>query len=841
MLLAECNVHITLWRSVAPVALSLTKRITVCQLIEYSCFDVSKTLIAFSATSGGIYIFNRQPCEFTQLIPNKDGAITRLAISPNEKHIAIANGHGVVSVCSCDQNSGHSSILSKEHHGNEVTAMVWGTNNIFIGDDVGKVSVLQLPNFITKTIFPTAAQAIMNLDSRICQLDIKDCMLLVSTLTRCYICDTQKEQYRQIGQKLRDGEFGACLVTTSKSLENGTLDNVKKDITELKKYEVVSNEESFSVNEKLADVLIYCARPSSRLWEASINGTVVRTHQFKHVLAKTPVKVISALSYENENVSVDYTTTLMEENDNKYSKVSPEAIQTIKEIGSTVSDKLSISKKILKEKWESVEEKVKHLHLSSDKALIEENVRDFTVHEKNVTVELPSFEKDIIFKDSSQISDHISEGNDKSNTVLKSLYQCYRLSLVDKETDVSNLTTIIDDYSCDINEIYKLMLDLEEYCISLGLGEEANAIVSNVFLNYASSSKNKDDILSVIIANEALYKYFVNCCICVNLKTQKLMNLACDCGFPLPYIRTYQSPEFSDLIDAFVEKQWPIESKSSCYEICRQMPFLWRKILYLRRNEDLMKILRILLQMLDESLLHNFLPQFTLDTWYAAIKLYATLHANICLNCGKKFENVIVKDTLSWDGLGALMIKSIGGRNAIKIMEKHAELIGMGEITMKFYHTCLLVCLYEEFDNSITCKMTDTLYSAYVYEEARNEILNLLRTTINGSIKNTSLPLIVAAQSTNWGMSLICTQNSECSAEDNLFEIPRKTQKWISLQEIFEKLTNTQRDCSLCGLPLVNEVLIRDSGLWVFVCGHVFHGACLNVHKVKLCPSCTVK
>lgn len=41
------------------------------KIFQYTCFNVSKSLIAFGATSGGIYVFNRTPCEFIQLIPNK--------------------------------------------------------------------------------------------------------------------------------------------------------------------------------------------------------------------------------------------------------------------------------------------------------------------------------------------------------------------------------------------------------------------------------------------------------------------------------------------------------------------------------------------------------------------------------------------------------------------------------------------------------------------------------------------------------------------------------------------------------------------------------------------------
>lgn len=80
----------------------------------------------------------------------QDGTITRVAISPDEKYIGFANGRGIVTVTACDQSLGaHSAVISKEHQGNEVTAMAWDTNNmLFSGDDIGRISVLQMSNFI---------------------------------------------------------------------------------------------------------------------------------------------------------------------------------------------------------------------------------------------------------------------------------------------------------------------------------------------------------------------------------------------------------------------------------------------------------------------------------------------------------------------------------------------------------------------------------------------------------------------------------------------------------------------------------------------------------------------
>ncbi|KPI98165.1 Hermansky-Pudlak syndrome 5 protein-like [Papilio xuthus] len=919
--------------------------------IKFTCFDVSKSLIAFGATSGGIYVYNRNPCEFVQLIPNKDGPITRLTISSDEKHIGFANGKGTVTVTGCDQTltGSHSSTSSKDHHGNEITAMVWSGNMLFTGDDVGRVSVLQLQSFTTKTIFQSSSQIILSLDSRICQLDAKDSMLLVSTLTRCYICNIIQEQYRQIGQKLRDGEFGACFVTKDKANVNGELESSQQDYTEVKKYSIVDGELGFTVGEQFSNTLIYCARPSSRLWEATVDGMVRRTHQFKQVLAKQAMKVTTD-SFDNENVPVEsvdenvngqsvifsklysindaifsfnrqalyflnvhnlddtlwfdkyndiidckiyhdllyiwlsngslictrfmkldkfliqcyldekytlcanlcalyhdylltsipspklhilvglkdklesnglldrindileklnalklneatqmksgiyvvdntyHTQTTLDEkseiNDDTYS-IQPDPLLALKGLSNAVSDKFTVSKKILKDKWEDIEGKVKQFN--SERQIQEpiKNIQEIIprkIPDELVTVHL-QLDEEIVFKDSSQKAID-TDNNVDNDRVCRTLYQYHRLSLVNKDIEKTNLTSIIENNSCDISEIYELMLSLERYCISVGALDESKFVPNNIFLTYLCISTKKCDLLDDIINNEVLYKYFVDSCISINIKSRKLSNIGCECGFPLPFARN-ETPIFSELIDEFIERQWSVQTKEQCYDICKKMPYLWRKILYLRRNEDLLNVLRILLQMLDESLLHSFLPQFTLDTWDRAIQLYAVLHANMCLNCNKKFDHISVKDMLSWDDLGSLIIKSVGGKNAIELMKKHGHLIDMGALTIKFYHSCLLACLYVKYDVTIISQLVDTIYSSYEFEESRFEICQLLKCTKNGQIKNTALPLTVAAMSDHWGLKPL---------RDRLLSI-KKSENKVTLQEILINMIELFKGC----------------------------------------------
>lgn len=65
--------------------------------------------------------------------------------------------------------------------------------------------------------------------------------------------------YRQIGNRPRDGAFGACFF--------------------------------ISPHESVQPSRIYCARPGTRIWEVDFEGEVIQTHQFKSALATAPAKI----------------------------------------------------------------------------------------------------------------------------------------------------------------------------------------------------------------------------------------------------------------------------------------------------------------------------------------------------------------------------------------------------------------------------------------------------------------------------------------------------------------------------------------------------------------------
>ncbi|XP_054291048.1 BLOC-2 complex member HPS5 [Macrosteles quadrilineatus] len=229
------------------------------QRIKYTCFDVSPSFLVFGATSGGLYVFRREPCTFLQLLPNKEGAVSRVSISPDEKLIAFASVRGTVCVLQRAEISTGARCLNRstEHSGADVTALCWveHSDQVFAGDSQGRLSVINVSLFMSKNMFHVPAFVFMQVDSAVVSVCCRGDRLLVSSYTRCYVCDTAREQYRQVGTKLRDGQYGACYLPTD-------------------------------------PVSIYCARPGSRLWQVDEEGLVQSTHQLKHLLARPPVIVV---------------------------------------------------------------------------------------------------------------------------------------------------------------------------------------------------------------------------------------------------------------------------------------------------------------------------------------------------------------------------------------------------------------------------------------------------------------------------------------------------------------------------------------------------------------------
>lgn len=107
------------------------------------------------------------------------------------------------------------------------------------------------------------------LEGAIEQIDGFNEFLLVSSSTKTILCNNEKEEFKQIGNRPRDGKFGACFLADIESIEAQQSRLATID------------QETF---EKLLidNVKIFASRPGMRLWECDLNGNVLKTQQFKN-------------------------------------------------------------------------------------------------------------------------------------------------------------------------------------------------------------------------------------------------------------------------------------------------------------------------------------------------------------------------------------------------------------------------------------------------------------------------------------------------------------------------------------------------------------------------------
>uniref|UniRef100_A0A8C1T0M2 Hermansky-Pudlak syndrome 5 protein homolog n=1 Tax=Cyprinus carpio TaxID=7962 RepID=A0A8C1T0M2_CYPCA len=239
--------------------------------IKCTCLSVSRKWLALGTSAGGLHLIQRDGWKQKLILTHKEGSITQVSCCPHdEDFIAVATSQGLVVVWELHvERRGRPERVSVswEHRGQTVTSLCWDTAalRVFAGDVGGKVSCVRagsskLGKGSAFVMFPV--QTITTVDSRVVQLGYSDGHLVVSSLSRCYLCDTEREKFWRVGNKERDGEFGACFFPQGPAGQRG-------------------------------QALLYCARPGSRIWEASFSGEVLSTHQFKQLLACPPLPLVS--------------------------------------------------------------------------------------------------------------------------------------------------------------------------------------------------------------------------------------------------------------------------------------------------------------------------------------------------------------------------------------------------------------------------------------------------------------------------------------------------------------------------------------------------------------------
>ncbi|XP_025057903.1 Hermansky-Pudlak syndrome 5 protein isoform X2 [Alligator sinensis] len=250
--------------------------------LKCTCIATSRKWLALGSSGGGLNLIQKEGWKQRLFLTHKEGAISQVACClHDEDYVAVATSQGLVVVWELNQErrgKPERIYVSSEHKGRKVTALCWDTAalRVFVGDHVGKVSAIKINTSkqgkaaAAFVMFPV--QIITTVDSRVVQLDYMDGRLLISSLTRTYLCDTEREKFWKVGNKERDGEYGACFFPVGKGGGSQL-------------------------------PLIYCARPGSRMWEVNFEGEVLSTHQFKQLLSSPPLPLITLRSDPQYNAS----------------------------------------------------------------------------------------------------------------------------------------------------------------------------------------------------------------------------------------------------------------------------------------------------------------------------------------------------------------------------------------------------------------------------------------------------------------------------------------------------------------------------------------------------------
>lgn len=235
--------------------------------MQYTCCDASEKYLVFGATSGSVYVFNREPCTYLKHIPSKFGSISQIKISSQERLIAFSNVKGQIGIV--DVGASDPQIITTQLEQSYVTCFYWeNEERLICGDQKGHISVVNLGYFMGRNILNVTLRSILLLDSPVVQIVGLEELLLISTFSKCVLCNTEVEEFKQIGNRPRDGEYGGCFYVTKD--EFGTLTR------------------------------IYCARPGCRIWEVDLDGNVKHTHQFKSALSVPPAIPYPKLMNRNE-------------------------------------------------------------------------------------------------------------------------------------------------------------------------------------------------------------------------------------------------------------------------------------------------------------------------------------------------------------------------------------------------------------------------------------------------------------------------------------------------------------------------------------------------------------
>ncbi|XP_014477441.1 PREDICTED: Hermansky-Pudlak syndrome 5 protein homolog [Dinoponera quadriceps] len=825
----------------------LYKPINSTQRIKYSCFNVSLNYIILGSTSGSLYLFSRETCSFLQIIPLSEGAVTHVTISPDEKTIALTTTRDTVCLVFLKPTP-RLMAVSTEHIHKQITCLCWNKNSteVYIGDAVGRVSVMVSSIFTVNGMFQTRVYTLMNLDSGVVQLNFCSSMLLVSTITRCYICDTVREQYKQIGNKARNGEFGACFFEAN--TESGVTSDVEttpRNDSRRGTFSLISDSNISSEN----CPKIFCARPGSRLWEVSADGVVVKTHQLREALAMPPRLIFRPGSGAEEQQtewpaqSVNFSHLFV---------IARKYLLSHTSGGLYVVDPASASVLLWNNEFASIsmiavagdkiylmtgDGEFHCLTLSSIGALI---LRLYRREEYRACLDACTLYRrhlsSIAKREMIELLDSEEEALRPLMALLRSGGRPAKLNSVHRENDIderarcetspsseektvasSDSTSSESDNGlrCDLDPVYALANS-----IRAGLSEaEVEGILSEIDGRIRAIKESYKDSHEVTRAaelhcynsflentpvqvlrstgNDRVVRQFVRAFVDINAPSYA----RCGCGYPCPMNRNAAEPKFlpigRTLIARFADHQ-----PEECGNICDRVPYMWREYLAVRlqRRDALDDVLRQCLQTGDNVVLSFLLPALNEQQWSCVAACVSEIENGTCLFCATPLADK-PDVSIDWTGIARQVMAREGPDEATAFLIRLQSMMPDIPLPDKTIFQSIVFTKILHHHGLRTSFTPSNQLSADFGTMCSSQVRDQLAKALEKDTRRPTDTSMFGTAAHHWGM--------------------RHRTKSLT--------------CPCCTLSLQTPILLGNKGVAIFRCGHAYHVNCMIERKLTRC------
>lgn len=607
---------------------------------------------------------------------------------------------------------------------------------------------------------------LIQLDSPIVQIDTYSKFLLVSSNTRSVLCDTERECYRQIGKKLRDGPFGSCFfnITTANQAEENLVPKTHsffKNLTDGEELSPISD----------AGVKIYCARPGVRLWQANFQAEVILTHQFRQSLDQKQSEII----YLEEN-NTDSDLKIIEKDPDKRMRENfnfstifrclDEFILTFNKEGIFIFEP-SLSRlycwignfsdirdlKILNSTlyiWYNnlnisvislikVEDLIlktlfkKQFNLCAQITIhfldIVENLLDKSRKIHLISILQQKIDDPIILSKLNHIFTSLNDSSKKPTLENLKTNGIVTISNIFSEAvnllpeSVASISNIEEKSSKIINKHINLLL--EQYKVNKTHRNIEIGDLNKIFQIYASNPTEFYKILTETslenLNSVEETPNFIKWSKEIYLKYLKHT----DCNLLESHILEFSTDAFIELNQCNFKCicNFPIpkncNNKPKYYEIgCKLMevtgndahflthvPFLNKFVLEKISDCGEIKLkLPLLVQFSDLEIIRKLINIFTYDIWDESIKLLIKLKTNrVCLNCGREIST---EGSLDWNYFAISMVQSINAQNTINLLKHYHNFIPKSTLNGLFYQLCIFSSVS---DNSKITKLCEGL------------------------------------------------------------------------------------------------------------------------------------